>query len=88
MLAPAKKKSLDAISRIEGLARKLRDLIEEDAYCPKILEIVLAMQGHTDYIQSVVLESHLRTCAQKNLGSKQKEKFIKELLTVIGLSTR
>ncbi|MBM3227759.1 metal-sensing transcriptional repressor [Candidatus Peribacteria bacterium] len=88
MLPAAQKKSRDAITRMDGLLKKLSLMVDEGAYCPKMLEIVLALQGHVDYMQGVILESHLRTCAEKNLRSKQKEKFIEELLMVIGLSTR
>jgi DNA-binding FrmR family transcriptional regulator len=88
MLPSAKKQSIDTITRMDGLLRKLSRMIDEGAYCPKMLEIVLALQGHVDYMQGVILESHLRTCGEKNLRSKQKEKFIEELLRVIGLSTR
>lgn len=89
MLADAKKNSLDAIKRLEGLTRKLRGMVEDDAYCPKVLEITLAMQGHLKHIQGTVLESHLSTCAEKKLtSSREKEAFIRELLAVIGLSKR
>ena len=63
-------------------------MIEEDTYCPDILEQLLAMQGHTKHIQGLVLESHLHTCAPKKLGSKNEKAFIEELLKVIGLSKR
>lgn len=89
MLDASRKKTLDAIKRIEGLTKKLRGSVEEDVYCPEILELVLAMQGHVDYIQATVLESHLTTCAPRHLSSKKKRKdFIAELMRVIGLSKR
>lgn len=85
----AKKKTLAAIRRLEGLTAKLHRQVDEDAYCADILELALAMQGHIKHIQSAVLESHLHTCAAKKLSSPaDKEKFIKEVLNVIGLSRR
>ena len=89
MQQDAKKKTLDAIKRLEGLTARLHTIVEEDAYCPKILEIALAMQGQLKYIQGTVLENHLRTCAGKKLNSKtEKDSFITELVKVIGLSKR
>ncbi|MBI3618406.1 metal-sensing transcriptional repressor [Candidatus Peregrinibacteria bacterium] len=88
MKIDAKKKTLDAIKRLDGLLVKLHAMVDEDAYCPKVLEIALAMQGQLKYIQGTVLESHLYTCAEKKLSSKKKGAFIGELLAVIGLSTR
>lgn len=87
----AKKKTLSAIGRLEGLTTRLRTMVEEGDYCPRILEIALAMQGQLKYIHGTVLENHLRTCAAKKLASTSKaerEKCIAELLTIIGLSTR
>jgi len=84
-----KQKSLEAIKRLEGLTAKLRTMIEEDAYCTKILEMALAMQGHLKHIQSVVLENHLHTCAPKKLASPAgKEAFINEVINIVGLSRR
>ena len=85
----AKKKTLDAIKRLEGLTVKLRKQVEEDAYCADILALALAMQGHIKHIQSAVLESHLHTCAAKKLATpSDKEAFINEVLSVVGLSRR
>ena len=85
----AKKKTLNAIGRLEGLLGKLRTDVEDDAYCGDILELALAMQGHIKHIQSAVLESHLHTCAAKKLSSPAgKDAFIKEVLNVVGLSRR
>ncbi len=88
MKPDARKKTLDALKRLEGLTTRLRAMVEEGAYCPHVLEIALAMQGQLKYIQGTVLENHLRTCAEKKLASKDKDAFIAELLKVIGLSTR
>lgn len=79
---------MDAIRRLEGLTARLREMVCSSAYCPKILEIALAMQGQLKYIQSAVLENHLNTCAGKKLASRDKSTFIAELIKVIGLSTR
>ena len=84
-----KKKTLDAIKRLNGLSNKLQTMVEDDAYCGKILEMTLAMMGHLKHIQGHVLESHLHTCAQKKLSSKkEKDAFIHELVKVVGLSKR
>ena len=89
MLDDQKKKALAALKRLNGLSAKLETMIENDTYCPKNLEMVLAMQGHLKHVQGLILESHLHTCAPKNLSSPAKQKaFIDELMKVIGLSKR
>lgn len=89
MREDAKKKTLSAINRLEGLTAKLRKDVEDDAHCTQILELALAMQGHLKHIQGHVLESHLHTCAIKKLSSEtEKDAFVSELVKVIGLSKR
>jgi len=91
MRADYKKKAQDAVRRLEGLTVKLRKMIDEDTYCPEILQLVLAMHGHLRHIQVHILESHLHTCAEKKFRSKsesEKDAFIAELIKVIGLSKR
>jgi len=89
MRTDAKKKTLEAIKRLEGLTAKLRTMVESDAYCTDILELALAMQGHLKHIQAAVLASHLHTCAAKKLTSdNDKDNFIDEVIKVIGLSKR
>lgn len=88
MLPDQKKKALAALKRLNGLSKKVEELIEHDEECTEILRNVLAMKGHMDHIQAQVLESHLHTCAQKKLASQEKDKFIDDLLKVIGLSKR
>lgn len=84
-----RKKTLDALRRLDGLSTKLRTMVETDAYCGEILEMTLAMQGHLKHIQGHVLENHLHTCAVKKLSSpSEKDAFVSELVKVIGLSKR
>ena len=79
MRTDAKKKTLAAIKRLEGLTARLR----------KDVELALAMQGHIKHIQSAVLESHLHTCAAKKLTTPaDKDAFIAEVINVVGLSRR
>lgn len=88
MLPDQKTKALAALKRLNGLSKKVEELIEEKECCTEVLRNVLAMKGHLDHIQAQVLESHLHTCAKDKLASKQKDEFIEELIKVIGLSKR
>ncbi len=89
MRADYKKKALEGIKRLEGLTKKVHVMIEEDEYCPHILENLLALQGHMKHIQGQVLESHLHTCAQEKMKKeKDFDGFITEIIRTIGLSSR
>lgn len=88
MLLTHKKKALAAIKRLNGLSKKLEQMLNDNEYCVDCLGIALSMKGHIEHIQAQLLESHLKTCAPKKLGSKSEKVFIQELLKVIGLSKR
>jgi DNA-binding FrmR family transcriptional regulator len=89
MLPTYKIKSLDGLKRLEGLLRKVKSMIEDDAYCPHILENLLAMHGHVKHVQAQVLESHLHTCAKERMKKERDyDRFIAEVISTIGLSRR
>lgn len=89
MLPDEKAKALAALKRLDGLSKKVNEMLENDSYCTEILRNVLAMKGHLDHVQARILESHMKTCAPKKLTSEdEKDAFIEELLKVFGLSTR
>jgi len=88
MLPSHKKKALDALKRLNGLSKKLEQMLEDNEYCIDCLGIALSMKGHIEHIQGQLLESHLKTCAPKKLGSKGEKAFVEELVKVIGLSKR
>lgn len=89
MRADYKKKALDGIKRLEGLTKKVRTMIENDDYCPQILENLLALKGHIGHVQGQVLDSHLHTCAEKKMKTpKDEDAFITEIIRTIGLSGR
>ena len=84
-----KAKALEGMKRLEGLTKKVRAMIEDDDYCPRILENLLALQGHIKHVQGQVLESHLQTCAKDKIKKeKDYDGFIREIISTIGLSSR
>ncbi len=89
MRADYKKKALDGVKRLEGLTKKVRQMIETDEYCPHILVNLLAMKGHMKHIQGNVLESHLHTCLPARIEKKKDyDTFMKEIIQTIGLTGR
>jgi len=68
---------------IEGHARAVRRMIEDDEYCPDIIKQTLAIQGAIDGVNALVLDNHLRTCATAAIQSddlEERERMIGELL--------
>jgi CsoR family transcriptional regulator, copper-sensing transcriptional repressor len=53
---------LDALARIEGQVRGIRNMIEEGRYCMDVLAQTRAVQAALRRIERQVLESHLHSC--------------------------
>lgn len=76
---------------IEGHARGVRRMIEEDEYCPEIIKQTLAIQGAIDGVNALILENHLHTCASAAIQSddlEERERMIGELLDLFRGSSR
>lgn len=91
MMEDHKKKALDRLKRMRGQIEGVSKMVEEDAYCIDILTQIRAIEGALKGVATHILESHLHTCAGKQLASSDpavREKFIKELVKVCDLSSR
>lgn len=78
-----RRRVLDRWKSIEGHARGVRRMIEDDAYCPDIIKQTLAVQGAIDGVNALILENHLHTCAAAAIQSDdvaERERMIGELL--------
>ena len=91
MLEPYKKKALGRLERAKGQIDGIIKMIEEEKYCGDVLTQILALNGAVKGVAPLIVESHLHTCGEKNLSSKdpkKKEKFIKEIIKACELSSR
>ena len=91
MLEPYKKKALGRLKRAKGQIDGIIKMIEEEKYCGDVLTQILALNGAVKGVAPLIVESHLHTCGEKNLSSKdpkKKEKFIKEIIKACELSSR
>lgn len=64
---------------IEGHLKKVRKMVEEEAYCMDILQQSLAVQNALKKVDELILDKHLHTCMIEAMGKKKKEK-IEEIL--------
>ena len=70
------------LNRIEGQIRGIRRMVEEDAYCPDILNQVAAAGAALNSFNRVLLSNHIRTCVQEDIKSGNEE-TIDELLNTL-----
>jgi DNA-binding FrmR family transcriptional regulator len=60
--AQAKRKILARLKRIEGQVRGLQRMVEEERYCPRIMEQVSAVQESLRGAGKLLLRNHLQHC--------------------------
>lgn len=78
-------KTLNRWKSIEGHARGVEKMIEEDEYCVDILKQTLAIQGAIEKVNGAILERHLNSCvttAIRGDDPAERERVLAELMDV------
>lgn len=83
--APNNIKALTLAKQAQGTLAKVVAMIEEEEYCPNIIQQVESVGGFLKSAKRELLAGHLDTCTAENLH-KNKSKAIKELLKIYNLS--
>ncbi len=77
------------MGRIEGQARGIRKMIEEDRYCPEIIQQLTALSRASGEVSLLLLQDHIQGCVTDAIQHGHGEEMIRELISVIrrGLRT-
>lgn len=73
---------LNRLNRIEGQVRGVKNMLENDAYCPDILIQVSAISAALNSFNKVLLANHIETCVVDDLKGN-KEGTVEELVGVL-----
>jgi len=86
----SKKKELqNRLARVEGHLKKVKEMVENDAYCIDIITQSLAVQSALRAIDEVILTKHMETCVQDAFKNKTGiDEKIKELTTTLKFMRR
>jgi len=79
---------LNRLRRIEGQARGVQRLVENEAYCLDILQQVEAMTAAADQVAMLVLEDHIDGCLAHAIESGQGEPYVGEVMQVVRRAMR
>lgn len=74
---------LNRLRRIEGQARGLQRLVEEEAYCLDVLQQVEAMTAAADQVSMLLLEDHIAGCLTHAIASGQGEPYVDEVMAAV-----
>lgn len=61
------KKLIHRLNRIEGQIRGIRNMLENDAYCPDILIQSAAVNAAVNAFNKELLASHIRSCVANDI---------------------
>ena len=74
--AADKQRILTRLRRIEGQARGLAKMVEEDRYCIDIMQQIASLRAAADAVALVLLRDHLDGCVREAvLGGSGEEKI-------------
>ncbi len=79
-----KQKAAIAVKKASGLTTKINTLIDQDEYCPNIIQQIDAAIGLLQASKKTLLKGHLNHCLEENL-KKDKIKAVEELVKIFDL---
>jgi DNA-binding FrmR family transcriptional regulator len=74
---------LNRLRRIEGQARGLQRLVEEEAYCLDLLQQVEALTAAADQVGLLLLEDHVAGCLTHAIESGHGQPYVDEVMSVV-----
>jgi DNA-binding FrmR family transcriptional regulator len=74
---------LQRMKRIEGQARGIQKMIEEDRYCPEIIQQLTALSHAADEVTLILLQDHIEGCVTRCIHEGDSSGTIDELLGLI-----
>ncbi|MEI6532843.1 MAG: metal-sensitive transcriptional regulator [Candidatus Roizmanbacteria bacterium] len=80
-----KTKSLKLSKQALGTLNKVISMVEEDTYCPEVIQQIESVIGMLNSAKKEMLMGHLDNCLEERL-KQDKNKTIQELLKIFQLS--
>jgi CsoR family transcriptional regulator, copper-sensing transcriptional repressor len=78
-----KRDLITRLRRIEGQARGIQRLVDDEAYCLEILQQVEAMTAAADQVALLVLEDHIDGCLTHAAETGQGKPYVDEVMAVV-----
>lgn len=86
-----RKKAIISLKKSQSHISKVLKMIDDDVYCIKIIEQIMAVNGLLRSASEKILQDHMRTCFMEGMSTtdgEHKEKMINEVLNVMSMSGR
>jgi DNA-binding FrmR family transcriptional regulator len=79
---------LARMRRIEGQARGIQKMIEEDRYCPDIIQQLTALSRAVKEVSLLLLQEHIEGCVTDAIQHGHGEEMVRELIAVVRRAVR
>ena len=79
---------LARMKKVEGQARGIQRMIEEDRYCIDIVQQLTALSSAADEVSLLVLQGHIEGCVTDAIREQHGEAHIKELMDTVAKAMR
>jgi DNA-binding FrmR family transcriptional regulator len=74
--------------RIEGQARGIQKMIEEDRYCPEVIQQLTALSRAGGEVSLLLLQDHIEGCVADAIRHDHGEEMVRELIAVVRRAMR
>ena len=75
---------LKRLRRIEGQTRGLQKMVEEDRWCPDILQQIAAVSAALDKVALGLASGHVQHCMAMSDDPQRRDEMTDELMSAIG----
>jgi CsoR family transcriptional regulator, copper-sensing transcriptional repressor len=75
---------LTRLRRIEGQTRGIQKMVEDDRWCPDILQQIAAVRAALDKVALGLASGHVQHCMAMSDDPKRRDEMTDELMAAIG----
>ncbi len=86
--AKEKELLLARMRKVEGQARGIGRMIEEDRYCVDIVQQLTALSSAADEVAMLILREHIEGCVSEAIREQRGEQAIEELMSLLRKAIR
>jgi DNA-binding FrmR family transcriptional regulator len=76
------------LRRIEGQVRGVQTMVDEDRWCPDILQQVAAIQAALNKVALGLADGHVQHCMAQSTDPERREEMTAELMQALGRLVR
>lgn len=83
-----KQSIVNRLKIVEGHVKKVREMVEQDAYCIDVLHQSQAVEAALNEIDNLILTNHLQTCVVSAIKKGRSKEIIEEITAVFKRSQK